>query len=99
MPLQITAGLQEATGADSLRPLHGTCRWIVWGSGPYASSLQYAKLDMNEGLFTSLPLSEVFGNVDKIGVRNRDLNSKERDFGTCYKKRLRTYLQIATKAI
>ena len=27
---------------------------------------------MGEGLVTSLPLSEEFGNVDKIGVRNRE---------------------------
>ena len=30
-------GLQEATGADSLRPQHGTCRWIIRGSGPQVS--------------------------------------------------------------
>ena len=69
MLLQSTAGLQEATGAD---PLHGTCRWIVWGSGPYVASSLYAELDMGEGLFTSLPLSEEFGTVEKIGVRNKD---------------------------
>ena len=40
------------------------------GSGPYVSSPLYAYLDMGEGLFTSLPLSEELEVVDKIGVRN-----------------------------
>ena len=51
-----------------------------WGSGPYVSSPLYAKHDIGESLFTSLPLSEEFGNVDKIGVtkRNREKN-RERE--------------------
>ena len=46
------------------RRLNGTCGCIVWGSGPYVSSPLYAKLYMDKGLFTSLLLSEDFGNVD-----------------------------------
>ena len=36
------------------------------GFNPYVSSPLYAELDVGEGLFTSLPLSEEFGNVDKV---------------------------------
>ena len=45
---------------------------MKWGSGLYASFPLYAKLDMGEGFFISLLLSEEFGNVGKIGVRTRE---------------------------
>ena len=74
---------------NNLCPLHGTCRWIIWGSGPYVSAPLYAELDTDEGLFISLILSEEFGNVDKIGMGNErggGVHNKELEQYQEYKK-------------
>ena len=93
MPLQTTAGLQKATGADPLHPLHGTCRWIMWGFRPLCLFLRCM-----QSLIWVKSFSPPFPSLRVLGIGSRIV---EKEFGeviTVADGVLRNKLRIGYKA-